>query len=85
MPVATGLITTSKLVKPVAFAAFAGHGYNNQEELVPVIIPDFIFEQGRSVLRTSESQECKGKTAGCFHCSQKNATRTVTITWYPLS
>ena len=79
MPVATGLITTSKLVKPVAFAAFAEHGYNNQEELVPVIIPDFIFEQGRSVLRTSEIRSAKGKELDAFIAS-KNATRTVTIT-----
>src|SRR5688572_23019989 len=79
MPVATGLITTSKLVKPVYFAAFAGHGYNNGEELVPVIIPDFIFEQGRSVLRTSEIRSTKGKELDAFIAS-KNATRTVTIT-----
>jgi hypothetical protein len=79
MPVATGLITTSKLVKPVYFAAYAGHGYNNQEELVPVIIPDFIFQQGRSVLRTSEIKSEKGKQLDAFIAS-KNATRTVTIT-----
>jgi hypothetical protein len=79
MPVATGLITTSKLVKPVFFAAYADHGYNNQEELVPVIIPDFIFEQGRSVLRTSEIRSTKGKELDAFIAS-KNATRTVTIT-----
>ena len=79
MPVATGVITTSKLVKPVFFAAYADHGYNNQEELVPVIIPDFIFEQGRSVLRTSEIRSPKGKQLDAFIAS-KNATRTVTIT-----
>ncbi len=79
MPVATGIITTSKLVKPVYFAAYADHGYNNQEELVPVIIPDFIFEQGRSVLRTSEIRAPKGKELDAFIAS-KNATRTVTIT-----
>jgi len=79
MPVATGVITTSKLVKPVYFAAYAGHGYNNQEELVPVVIPDFIFEQGRSVLRTSEIKGAKGKELDAFIAS-KNATRTVTIT-----
>lgn len=79
MPVATGMITTSKLVIPVSYAAFAGHGYNNQEELVPVIIPDFIFEQGRSVLRTSEIRSAKGKELDAFIAS-KNATRTVTIT-----
>src|SRR5690349_12370458 len=79
MPVATGVIATSKLVKPVYFAAFADHGYNNQEELVPVIIPDFIFEQGRSVLRTTEIKSPKGKQLDAFIAS-KNATRTVTIT-----
>jgi len=79
MPVATGLITTSKLVKPVYFAAYAAHAYNNQEELEPVIIPDFIFEQGRSVLRTSEIRSAKGKQLDAFIAS-KNATRTVTIT-----
>jgi len=79
LPVATGLITTSKLVKPVYFAAFADHAYNNQEELVPVVIPDFIFEQGRSVLRTSEIKSAKGKQLDAFIAS-KNATRTVTVT-----
>jgi hypothetical protein len=79
MQVATGIITTSRLVKPVAFAAYAGHGYNNGEELVPVVIPDFIFEQGRSVLRTSETKSKKGKQLDAFIAS-KNVTRTVTIT-----
>jgi len=79
LPVATGLITTSKLVIPVSYAAFAEHGYNNQEELVPVVIPDFIFEQGRSVLRSSEIKSTKGKELDAFIAS-KNVTRTVTIT-----
>ncbi len=79
MQVATGVITTSKLVKPVFFAAYAGHGYNNQEELVPVIIPDFIFEQGKSNLRSTEIKSAKGKQLDAFIAS-KNATRTVTIT-----
>src|SRR5688572_8134498 len=79
LPVATGMITTSKLVKPVSYAAFAMHSYNNQEELVPVIIPDFIFEQGRSVLRTSEIKSAKGKQLDAF-IAAKNVTRTVTIT-----
>jgi len=79
MQVATGIITTSKLVKPVYYAAFAEHGYNNQEELQPVIIPDFIFEQGKSVLRTTEIKSAKGQQLDAFIAS-KNATRTVTIT-----
>lgn len=79
LQVAVGVITTSKLVKPVYYASFAEHGYNNQEELVPVVIPDFIFEQGRSVLRTSEIKSEKGKQLDAFIAS-KNVTRTVTIT-----
>jgi tetratricopeptide (TPR) repeat protein len=79
MPVATGMITTSKLVQNSYFAAFAGHGYNNQEEIIPVVIPDFIFEQGKSVLRTSEIKSAKGKQLDAF-IAAKNVTRTVTIT-----
>lgn len=79
LPVATGLITTSKLVQNTYFAAFAGHGYNNQEEIIPVVIPDFIFEQGSAVLRTSEIRSDKGKKLDAFIAS-KNVTRTVTIT-----
>jgi tetratricopeptide (TPR) repeat protein len=79
MQVATGIITTSKLVKPVFYAAYAEHGYNNQEELEPVIIPDFIFEQGRSVLRNTETRSAKGKQLDAFIAS-KNATRTVSVT-----
>ncbi len=79
LQVATGIITTSKLVKPVYFAAYADHGYNAGEELVPVVIPNFIFEQGRSVLRTTEIKGTQGKELNAF-IAAKNATRTVTIT-----
>lgn len=79
MQVATGIITTSKLVQPVYFAAYSGHGYNNQPELEPVIIPDFIFQQGRSVLRTSEIRSPKGRQLDAF-IAAKNATSTVTVT-----
>jgi hypothetical protein len=79
MPVATGIITTSKLVQNSYFAAFAEHGYNNQEELIPVIIPDFIFERGKSVLRNSEIKADKGKQLDAY-IAAKNVTRTVTIT-----
>lgn len=79
LAVATGVITTSKLVQNSYYAAYAGHGYNNQEEIIPVIIPDFIFQQGRSVLRTSETRSDKGKQLDAFIAS-KNVTRSVTIT-----
>ena len=79
LPIATGVITTSKLVQNSYYAAFADHGYNNQEEVVPVIIPDFNFERGKSVLRTTETKSSKGKQLDAFIAS-KNLTRTVTIT-----
>jgi tetratricopeptide (TPR) repeat protein len=46
---------------------------------MPVIIPDFIFERGKSVLRSSETKAEKGKQLDAFIAS-KNVTRTVTIT-----
>jgi len=79
LAIATGIISTSKLVQNSYYAAFAGHGYNNQEEIIPVVIPDFIFEQGKSVLRTSEIRSDKGKQLDAF-IAAKNVTRTVTIT-----
>ncbi len=79
LAVATGVITTSKLVQNAYYAAFANHGYNNQEEIIPVVIPDFIFQQGSAVLRTTETRSDKGKQLDAFIAS-KNVTRTVTIT-----
>jgi hypothetical protein len=79
MDVAVGVITTSKLVKPVVYPVYADHGYNNQEEIIPVVIPDFIFEQGKSVLRKSEINSEKGRKLDAFIAS-KNVTKTVTIT-----
>lgn len=79
MDVATGIITTSKLVKNSYYAAFADHGYNNKEEIIPVVIPDFVFEQGKSTLRKSEIASDKGKQLDAFIAS-KNVTRTVSIT-----
>jgi hypothetical protein len=79
LDVATGIITTSKLVQNSYYAAYSDHGYNNKEEVVPVVIPDFLFEQGKSVLRTSEMKSDKGKELDAFIAS-KNITRTVTIT-----
>jgi outer membrane protein OmpA-like peptidoglycan-associated protein/Zn/Cd-binding protein ZinT len=78
MPVAPGIITTSKLVMPSFYAAYADHKYNNQEELVPTNI-DFFFDQGRSELKMSERSSERGKQFEAF-IAEKNATRTVTIT-----
>jgi len=79
LDVATGIITTSKLVQKSYYAAFADHGYNNKEEITPIVIPDFYFEQGRSVLRTSEMKSDKAKQLDAF-IAAKNITRTVSIT-----
>jgi len=77
--VAPGVVTTSQLVQKSYYAAFAEHGYNNQEELVPVVIPNFIFERGKSDLRKSELKAAQGQQLDAFIAS-KNITRTVTIT-----
>jgi tetratricopeptide (TPR) repeat protein len=78
MTLAPGVITTSQLVKSVYFPAYADHGYNNQEELLPTNI-DFFFDQGRSNLKYSERRSKRGKEFEAF-IAEKNVTRTVTIT-----
>lgn len=78
LPLAPGVITTSKLVMPVSYAAYADHGYNNQEELVPTNV-NFYFNQGSSVLRYSERTSDRGDKLDAF-IAEKNLTRTVTIT-----
>ena len=75
---ATGIITTSNMVEPSYFAAYASHGYNNQEELIPTNV-NFYFDQGRSVLKTSEIRSDRGQKFNAF-IADKNVTRTVTIT-----
>lgn len=76
--VARGIITTSRLVEDEFYSAYAFHGYNDQEELIPTNV-DFFFDQGRSVLKSSETRSEKGKQFNAF-IADKNVTRTVTIT-----
>ncbi len=76
--VAQGVITTARLYQNIVYAAYAPHGYNNQEELIPTNI-DFFFLQGSAVLRTSEKRSDRGQGFDAF-LAEKNATRTVTIT-----
>ncbi len=78
LPVADGVITTSRLVQEVYFPAYADHGYNNQEEIIPTNI-SFFFDQGRSNLKYSERRSDRGKEFEAF-IAEKNVTRTVTIT-----
>lgn len=77
LPVAKGIITTSRLVKDVYFISYADHGYNNKEELIPHNI-EFYFEQGSSKLRVKESGGAKGKYIDSF-VAKKNITKTVVV------
>lgn len=78
MTIAVGVITTSQMVKAVYYSAYADHGYNNQQELIPTNI-DFFFDQGRSNLKYSERRSKRGKEFEAF-IAEKNVTKTVTIT-----
>lgn len=78
MPIARGVITTSKLVKDSYYAAYAPHGYNTGEELEPIVL-NFFFPQGVSRLRTTEIRSERGDSLEAF-IANKNVTRTVTIT-----
>jgi tetratricopeptide (TPR) repeat protein len=77
MPVAKGLITTSRLVKDLYYSGYADHGYNNKEEYMPLVI-NFYFDQGKSVLKESEMHGKHGKHLDAF-IAKKNVTRTVNI------
>lgn len=78
LKVADGIITTSLLVKDVYFPAYAYHGYNNQEELIPTNVA-FFFSQGSPALRRSETRSERGEGLTAF-IAEKNVTRSVTIT-----
>jgi hypothetical protein len=77
MPIAKGLITTSRLVKDYSYVAYADHGYNNKEELIPSTV-NFYFEQGKSVLRKSEMKGENAKFLDAF-ITAKNITRTISV------
>ena len=55
MEVADGTITTSDLVEDETYAMYAGHGYNNQEELIPTNV-EFFFSGNSAKLQTRESR-----------------------------
>jgi hypothetical protein len=83
MDVALGVITTSSAVKDAYATAYADHGYNDKEELIPTNV-NFYFAQGQSTLTSSiatdgESNKAKQNTLSAF-IANKNVTRTVTIT-----
>lgn len=76
--IAQGVITTSQLVQDVFYAAYAGSGYNDQEELIPTNV-NLYFDRGSAVLKRSETRSSKGKEFSAF-IADKNVTKTVTIT-----
>jgi len=78
LQVATGILTTSRLVQDVYTVAYADHGYNDKEELIPTRI-NFYFDRDRSNLKYSERQSDRGEQFRAF-IAEKNVTRTVTIT-----
>ncbi|MDO1447617.1 OmpA family protein [Rhodocytophaga aerolata] len=78
MPIAKGIITTSKLVKEADLVAYAESGYNPNPEFEPVDVA-FFFPQGSAQLRTSETRSTRGKFLDAF-IQEKNVTKTVTIT-----
>jgi tetratricopeptide (TPR) repeat protein len=78
IPVAKGVITTSKLYKEYYYFAYADHGYTQAEELEPTYV-EFFFPQGSSRLQTRETAGQPGKALDAF-IAARNVTRTVTIT-----
>lgn len=78
LDVATGLITTSKLVKDSYYVAFADAGYNSQDEIVPLVIPNFVFEQGSAELNPTEASRIRNSHLDAFLVSN-NMTQSVTI------
>lgn len=83
LEVAVGIITTSTAVKDVYLSAYAEHGYNDKEELIPTNV-DFYFSQGRSTLTASLATDGKSNLEKqnnlAAFIADKNVTRTVTIT-----
>ena len=77
MEVAEGVITTPELVMDEVTPAYAFHGYNNQEELIPTNV-EFFFSKGSAKLSYKESKGDEGKKMGMF-IADKKVTRTVNI------
>jgi tetratricopeptide (TPR) repeat protein len=77
MPVAKGIITTSRLVKDVNVAVYAEHGYNNKEEYTPNKV-EFYFEQKSAKLKVKETKGNQGKFIDAF-VPQKSVTKMVSV------
>lgn len=77
LEVADGIITTSEMVMDEVYPAYAFHGYNNQEELIPTNV-EFFFASGSARLSTKESRGDESKKMGMF-IADKKVTRIVNI------
>jgi tetratricopeptide (TPR) repeat protein len=77
LPIAKGIITTSRLVKDFYFTSYAPHGYDGREELEPVNL-SFYFDKGKSALKTKDTEGQSGKFFARF-LANKNVTRTISI------
>jgi hypothetical protein len=83
MDIATGLVMTSTHFVDIAYASYADHGYNDQEEFEATNV-NFYFERGKSSVNESiktdgKTNRDKNKELAAF-IAEKNVTRTVTIT-----
>ncbi len=77
LPIAKGIITTSRLVLPTFSANYIDHGYRYVEEYENVDIA-FYFEQGKSELRKTEVNSNRGKAFEAY-IAALNPTKSVTI------
>jgi hypothetical protein len=77
LPIAKGIITTSRLVLPTFSANYVDHGYKYVEEYENVDIA-FYFERGKSELRKTEISSTRGKDFEAY-IAALNPTKSVTI------
>lgn len=77
LPIGTGIITTSRLVKDPFSVAFSDHGYNNQPEYFPVNV-EFYFDKAKSNLKVNESKSDRASRLNAF-ISSKNPSKTIRI------
>ena len=76
--ISEGIILTSNLAEGIYVVPYVHHGYNDAEELEPTEL-SFYFNQGSSVLRSTERRGKVGREFNAF-LADKNVLRLVEIT-----
>ena len=76
--ISEGIILTANLVEGIYAVPYVHHGYNDSEELEPTELA-FYFNQGSSVLRSTERRGKVGREFNAF-LADKNVLRQVEIT-----